>query len=309
MTNDLQISIITPCLNRANFVSEAIDSVFNQDYANVEHIIVDGGSTDGTLEVLEQYSHLHVISEKDNGLYDAINNGIKLANGEINGFLNTDDYYEPNIFNLIIRAFSDHPHVSAIVGGAINFIDLPNGSREVLGEYPAIGDNELFYRSTRGDPIFNAWFFRKNLFDEVGLFNIKYKYAADRDFLIRMHCENQNFSSISNTIYHYRVHPNSLTFTNRDMGESELTSELLSLSEYYLTWLDRSEPPWKICVAWHSDLTSDQVIGAVKNKSSKRAYGYLRNGLNYDSYWPVRFLVRFINRLISSIIRRFNFRN
>ena len=93
------ITTITPSLNRAKFIDEAIKSVLNQDYPHVEHIIIDGGSTDGTLDVLALYPNLKVISEPDQGIYDAINKGIRMAKGDIIGILNSDDYYEPNFFS------------------------------------------------------------------------------------------------------------------------------------------------------------------------------------------------------------------
>ena len=83
-----------PCLNRVNLIREAIESVLAQDYPNFEHIVIDGGSTDGTLDVLREYRHLKLISEPDNGLYDAVNKGIRLAQGELIGWLNSDDVYD-----------------------------------------------------------------------------------------------------------------------------------------------------------------------------------------------------------------------
>lgn len=301
--NDL-LSIITPCLNRKQFVSEAVESVLNQDYSNIEHIIIDGGSSDGTLETLQRYEHLQVISEKDSGLYDAINKGLKLAKGEIIGFLNTDDYYEPNIFQRIIEAFTVHTTASAIVGAARIFVDSPKRSQEVIKVHPTISAGDLFYRSTRGNPIFNAWFFRKTLFNTIGEFTTHYKFVADREFLIRMYLRNQIYFSIPDLVYHYRAHPNSLTFTNRDMGDSELASEFLALDEYYIQLLGHDKPSKNICIHWHSELTSDQFISALKNKSPKRALIYSKSGLEYDIYWPIRLLQRIFTRLVAAINRR-----
>lgn len=298
------ISIITPCLNRAEFISEAIDSVQNQDYSNVEHIVIDGGSTDGTLDILKQYEHLQVISEYDSGLYDAINKGIKLSSGEIIGFLNTDDYYEPNIFGLIVQSFSEHPDACAVVGGADTFIDHPIFGRKIKEKYSTIPEDNLLYCSTLGAPIFNAWFFHKSLFQSIGVFNTKYKLVADRDFLIRMHNAATRFFSLSNIFYHYRIHEGSLTFTNQEMGESELTSELLSLCEHNLNRFEEDPIFLQINTAWHSHLTADQVVGALKKNSPKRAFKYFRCGIQYDRFWPFRFLSRVIYRLQSNISKR-----
>ena len=96
------ISIITPCLNRANFIEEAIESVLDQISPNVEHIIMDVGSTDGTLELLNNYPHLRIISQPDRGMCEAFNKVIQIASGEVIGFLNTDDFNEPNVFASIV---------------------------------------------------------------------------------------------------------------------------------------------------------------------------------------------------------------
>jgi glycosyltransferase involved in cell wall biosynthesis len=179
------ISIITPCLNRVAFVAEAIESVLAQNYPNFEHIIVDGGSTDGTLEVLQNYPHLKVISEPDEGLYDAINKGLRICTGEIVGFLNTDDLYAPNIFESIAEVLRENPEIDAVSGGATIFEASGGGEKTELATYGPIARQEIWHRLTEGASIFNAWFFRKTVFTKIGSFNTKYLYVSDRDFLIR----------------------------------------------------------------------------------------------------------------------------
>ena len=97
--NQPLISIITPSYNRAEMIREAVESILVQDYPSMEHIIIDGGSTDGTLSILKQYPPLKIRTEPDNGIYDALNKGLGIANGEIIGFLNTDDFYTQDTFN------------------------------------------------------------------------------------------------------------------------------------------------------------------------------------------------------------------
>ncbi|MBA4385687.1 MAG: glycosyltransferase, partial [Anaerolinea sp.] len=106
-----KISVITPSLNRAGMIADAIESVLAQNHPHFEHIIVDGGSTDGTLEMLTKYPYLHVISGKDRGMYDAINRGLEIARGEIICFLNSDDLLPPNVLPIIVRALETQPHV------------------------------------------------------------------------------------------------------------------------------------------------------------------------------------------------------
>jgi glycosyltransferase involved in cell wall biosynthesis len=152
MNNKPLISIITPSLNRADFIEEAVQSVINQDYPFVEHIIVDGGSSDVTLEILENYPRLRVVSELDEGIYDALNKGIVLAQGDILGFLNSDDYYEPYVFSEIINIFKKNPNIDAVVGG----IDIqekdPNDNWKTLLTFPTISHQNLWYRLTIGSP-------------------------------------------------------------------------------------------------------------------------------------------------------------
>ena len=112
-----RLSIITPSLNRARYIEEAIESVLRQNYSDIEHIIIDGGSTDGTFEILARYPHLKTISEPDNGMYDALNKGLNIATGEIVGFLNSDDVYAENIFLLVVKQF-ENPEIQATAGRA-----------------------------------------------------------------------------------------------------------------------------------------------------------------------------------------------
>jgi len=110
-----KISIVTPSFNSAKFIEDCIQSVLNQNYLNFEHIIIDGGSTDGTIEI-KKYPHLKWISEPDEGIYDAMNKGIKLSSGEIIGILNSDDFYEPNIFMSIATIFRKDPKIALVHG-------------------------------------------------------------------------------------------------------------------------------------------------------------------------------------------------
>ena len=101
----MRISIVTPTLNRAHFLAQAIDSVLAQNDSDVEHIVVDGISTDGTVELLARYPHLRVIREPDTGLYDALNKGLRAATGDMIGWLNSDDLFAPDAFRCTSTMF------------------------------------------------------------------------------------------------------------------------------------------------------------------------------------------------------------
>lgn len=118
MENKILVSITTPAFNREETIATAIESVLNQTYDNIEYIIMDGGSTDRTLEIAHSYEEAFkargikytIVSEPDNGMYDAINKAVKLASGTIIGNVNTDDYYEPNAVEVIVREYEKEPY-------------------------------------------------------------------------------------------------------------------------------------------------------------------------------------------------------
>ena len=117
-----RISIITPSFNQGNFITETIESVLAQNYPNLEHIVMDGVSSDNTLEILKRYSHLRVVSEPDNGQSEAINKGFRLATGKIWGFLNSDDTLLPGALSRIAKEI-DPKNGKHIVMGRCRFID------------------------------------------------------------------------------------------------------------------------------------------------------------------------------------------
>jgi glycosyltransferase involved in cell wall biosynthesis len=234
MTQEPLISIITPSLNRADMIATAIESVLNQDYPHFEHIIVDGGSNDGTLDLLKKYPHLHLLSGKDKGVYDALNKGIAVAHGEIIGQLNTDDDYAPGVFSSIIKNFTENNNVAAVSAGAQVYEIQPDGQKKILAIYPGIQPSELLYRATIGVPVFNGWFFRKSLFEKTGSYSLSYSIAADRDFLIRCALKPIPYQSLDAVVYHYRQHPGSLTITDSRERRVKYIHEAFDIANAYL---------------------------------------------------------------------------
>jgi glycosyltransferase involved in cell wall biosynthesis len=215
------ISIITPCLNRADFIAEAIESVVDQHYPNFEHIVMDSGSTDGTLDILRSYPHLRVVSEPDRGMYDGINKGLRLARGEIIGLLNSDDLYAEGCFDAVANAFNQTPQAQAVVGGVTTFTEGPDGP-VTIETVPTIEPEEFWVRLTRGHPVTNAWFFRPAVFECVGHFDDRHLYSSDRYFLIRAALDGAvRPISIHKTLYHYRQHGGSATISTVDSRSLE----------------------------------------------------------------------------------------
>jgi glycosyltransferase involved in cell wall biosynthesis len=292
------LSIVTPCLNRAALVPEAVESVRRQGYPAVEHIIMDGGSTDGTLDVLKRFPHLHVRSEPDKGLYDALNRGLRLASGQIVGFLNTDDLYEPGSLADVAQLFSRQPEIDAVVGGATIFRDRPQGEKPLtVAAFPCIRPGELLQRATVGAPIFNAWFFRKRLFDTLGAFDDRYLYVADRDLLIRMALRRIAYAGLDKPLYRYRMHAGSYTLSGQDSGEDPFMFESGALAESYLGKADLPRKALRSIKAWHSQITSDHIITAWHTGGYRRIPGYVLRGVRHNIGWPMVFAGKAWERL------------
>ena len=178
------ISIITVVFNSRECLAQTIESVIDQSYPNLEYIIVDGGSSDGTVEVIQQYqSYLSTwISESDRGIYDAMNKGIKLAQGELIGILNSGDLYAPNALQTVAQLYREHRHESAIVTGAMTRFD-PRSNLEFVQQRQL---KELPQRINIGMPINHpATFVTKALYETVGGFNPEFKIGGDYDLIYR----------------------------------------------------------------------------------------------------------------------------
>ncbi|MEG8988161.1 glycosyltransferase family 2 protein [Ignavibacteria bacterium 4148-Me] len=175
-----KISIVTPSFNSAKYIEDCIQSVLNQNYPNFEHIIIDGGSTDGTIEILKKYPHLIWISEPDEGQSDALNKGFKMASGDIIGWLNSDDVYLQETFNKVINELnnSDVDGVySNIYFGDKNL----NITRKLITHKPIkwLSLFHCFIPST-------SFFFKRKIIDNGILIDKNIHITMDKDFFARI---------------------------------------------------------------------------------------------------------------------------
>ncbi|MDD2598640.1 MAG: glycosyltransferase family 2 protein [Kiritimatiellae bacterium] len=182
----MRISLITACYNSVDVISHAMDSVLAQSYTDVEYIVVDGGSSDGTVEVIKAYEErfegrLRWVSEPDQGLYDALNKGIRMATGEVVGILNGDDFFRHgSVLEEVAKSFSDD--VDAV------YADI----RFVKGE--KLDQVTRYYSAKRWKPWMLRWgympphptfYCRREKFEELGFYKLDYQIAADYELLIR----------------------------------------------------------------------------------------------------------------------------
>lgn len=178
--NEIKVSIITPCFNSEATVERTIQSVLYQTYENIEYVIVDGKSTDGTMKIVERYQSLFqgrmkVISEPDHGIYDAMNKGIKNCSGDLIGIINSDDFYEKDAVETVVSAMTEEKY--QILYGMMRIF---HGTEEIKVTMPK---HENLEEEMLAHP---TCFVTREVYRELGMFDTKYRSCADHDFMLRM---------------------------------------------------------------------------------------------------------------------------
>ena len=198
-----KISIITPSYNQGDFIEETIRSVLLQDYPDIEYIVVDGKSSDNTIELLKKYgNHLTWTSEPDDGQTDAINKGLKKSTGDIVAYLNSDDIYLPGTFLKIVQYFKNNPETDMIYGNIVHI----NKKSEII-EYKKTKqvtiDNIFTFNVYVPQP---TVFLRRSLVKNVGCFDYKLHLAMDFDYWVRI-IKNYNISYVNEYLAAARIYP------------------------------------------------------------------------------------------------------
>jgi len=178
-----RISIVTPSYNQAAYLEDTIQSVLNQDYPNLEYILIDGGSTDGSLEIVERYTDklAYWVSEPDKGQASAINKGLAHATGEIVAWLNSDDIYLPGAFMQAAQAFQSNPGLGFMYGD-LQSIDSSGQVFNTIRYAPYSLDDLLAFRII-GQP---SVFIRRGILDQAGLLDASYHYLLDHHLWLRL---------------------------------------------------------------------------------------------------------------------------
>lgn len=179
-----KVSIITVCFNCVETIEDTIRSVVTQDYSNKEYIVVDGGSTDGTTDIINRYRSFiqHFISEKDNGLYDALNKGVLLATGDVVAILHADDIYShEKVLSNVMQAFETSS--TDTLYGDLQYVDRKNTSMVVRNWVSGTYAPENFLKGWM--PPHPSFFVKRSCYGEVGSFNTSLRSAADYEFMLR----------------------------------------------------------------------------------------------------------------------------
>ena len=207
------VSIVTPSFNQARYLEATIQSVLSQDYPRLEYMIVDGGSTDGSVEIIKKYESKVAwwVSEKDQGQTDAINKGFAHAKGDFLAWLNSDDTYEPNALSSAVKFLQAHPEVGLVYGDA-NYI---NEDGRVIGRFPAAQTDLIRLRRGYVHIPQQAAFFRADLWRAVGPLDPSFYFAMDYDLWVRLAARSQ-VKYVPQTWANFRLHASGKTINADD---------------------------------------------------------------------------------------------
>lgn len=180
--NEVKVSIITVCYNSQETIRDTIESVLQQTYLNIEYIIVDGASTDHTMEIIDEYQalfhgRLHVISEPDYGIYDAMNKGIEMAKGEIIGIVNSDDYYEIDAVERMVEKYKDYDVRFAILYGMVRILQ-DNIEKEIV-----LLSHNFLHKKMIAHP---GCFVTRAVYEEISKYNTEHISASDYEFMLEV---------------------------------------------------------------------------------------------------------------------------
>ena len=214
--NNMKISIITPSYNSSKTIKNTINSILNQKFLPFEYIVIDNNSSDGTVEIINSYFeefklagiNLIIISESDNGIYDAMNKGVLIASGDYVGIINSDDYYANNAL------YDLHENYKK------NKADIYHGSiimhnNLVYSTYSPKNENQI-YRYNMFHP---TMFVSRNLYKKIGLYSTFYKLSSDYDWIIRANLDNSSKFKINSVITYYYMY--GASYSNRLVGIKE----------------------------------------------------------------------------------------
>lgn len=189
------VSIITVVYNGDKHLKQTIESVINQSYQNVEYIMIDGGSTDSTLDIIEKYKNKidYFISEPDDGIYDAMNKGIGNASGELIGIVNSDDWYEPNTVETVADIY--HKKAYGVIYGLARVFENNKQRKIFTNHYQMLPVTMMTHQTC---------FIQRKIYEKYGNYSLKYKWASDYDLLLRLYSQNVSFFQLETILTNFR---------------------------------------------------------------------------------------------------------
>lgn len=229
----MKITVVTPSYNQGQYIKRTIESVLSQDVEDLEYIVMDGGSTDETVDILKSYGDRIIwISEKDKGQTDAVNKGIRAASGEIIGWLNSDDIYYPGAINKVLEVFEKNPDVNVVYGNAYHIKEDDSFIEEYYTEdfdYERLKDICFICQP--------SLFFRKSVVDKYGYLDDKLQYCMDYDYWLRLG-KGEKFYRLNELIAGSRLYDDNKTLgARRKVHEEMLVMQKKNLGKASKKWI------------------------------------------------------------------------
>jgi glycosyltransferase involved in cell wall biosynthesis len=279
------ISIVTPSFNAGGTIRDTMESILPQLADDVEHLLIDAGSTDNTLEIARLYPHLSVISERDRGIYDGMNKGAALAKGDWILFLQADDWLPDESLEIYRMAISENPRASVICGSA-EAVKEHQGNWLTVWTVKEISRKALSVANIALDePMINARLVKKDIFDALGGFSLKYTLASDRDFLLRAAEAGINQCTVDALTYRYRWHPGSSTMTEGNRLTKKLFQENLAIAKSHHTKATGSSR--KALCQWLDRLMVQSGMNAIEEFRWRELLEIFREGSAQNPLWSI----------------------
>jgi glycosyltransferase involved in cell wall biosynthesis len=247
LTANPKVSIITPSFNQGQFLEASIQSVLAQTYSNIEHIVVDGASTDDSVEIIKKYQRHFAwwVSEKDQGHADALNKGFAHATGDILAWLNSDDIYLPQTVAEAVAVLQEHPEVGMVYGDA----DLIDNSGSTIGQFAARQTD--YRRMLRGSVHIPqaTTFFRAELWRQVGPLDLGLFFSFDYDLWVRLAKASQ-LQYVPKRWAQFRIHGEGKTILNDDRCYPDMLRVLKREGGGWLSWMRLRMYARKLLYSW-----------------------------------------------------------
>lgn len=238
----MKVSVITTTFNSAETVQKTFDSLRDQTYAQIEYIVIDGGSSDETVDIIKQNESIisKWISEPDKGIYDAINKGINLASGDVIGLMHSDDFFaDRDVISKVVDAFESKSGLEAVYGN-LNYVDRTDPDKIIRKWVSQEYDDSLFYSGWM--PAHPTFYLKKWCFEKYGVYNTTFQISADYELMLRMLLKHQVKSTfLDHVMVNMRVGGESnVSFKNRWIANKE-DAEAWRINElkprFYTRWV------------------------------------------------------------------------
>ena len=277
------LSVIIPVLNRAGHIGRAIASVTSQTVGNLEIIVVDGGSTDGTQEVAASLPQVRLIDAPGTSIYEALNIGIKNASGPIINHLNSDDRLLPDSLSVVLKAADSHPAAAVVRGCAAYATPDRQAAHAAPTDYCHHQQTLDIREVTLGWPAINSCFIRAQTYRTVGLYDESLRIAADREWLLRALLAGVSFHFVDQPVYEYLLHDQSMTMGSKSPAEARYAREHLAIAARYL-----ARPPdaktARILRTWHA---KEMVRLLLRTRTTDGLRADISRAFKLSPLWPV----------------------